>query len=173
MNNEQQKGVVAYICLGSNLGDRATHIKKALKLLEEKGIDIKKVSSLYSTEPVEMEQQPWFLNLVAEITTTLSAEELLDLCQQVERELGRGAKGDMAPRTIDIDILLYKDEIIKKAHLEIPHPRMHVRRFVLEPLCEIAPHFMHPLYKKTVTQLNKELKDSSKVIKLNSDKVDI
>jgi 2-amino-4-hydroxy-6-hydroxymethyldihydropteridine diphosphokinase len=173
MNNEQQQKVVAYICLGSNLGDRAAHIKKALKLLEGKGIDIGKVSSLYSTEPVEVVQQPWFLNLVAEITTSLSAEELLDLCQLVERKLGRSTKGDMAPRTIDIDILLYKDKIIKKAHLEIPHARMHLRRFMLEPLCEIAPHFIHPLYKKTIAQLTNELKDSSKVIKLNSDKIDI
>ncbi len=173
MNNEQQQEVVAYICLGSNLGDGATHIRKALNLLEEKGIDIEKVSSLYSTEPVEVQQQPWFLNLVAEITTSLSAEELLNLCQQVERKLGRNTKGDMAPRIIDIDILFYGDKVVQKTNLQIPHQRMHLRRFMLEPLCEIAPNFIHPLYKKTIAQLNNELKDSSKVIKLNSDKVDI
>jgi 2-amino-4-hydroxy-6-hydroxymethyldihydropteridine diphosphokinase len=173
MNNEQQQEVVAYICLGSNLGDRANHIKKALKLLEEEGINIEKASSIYSTEPVEVKQQPWFLNLVAEVTTSLSAEKLLNLCQQVERKLGRGAKGDMAPRIIDIDILFYGDKVVQKANLQIPHQRMHLRRFMLEPICEIAPHFIHPIYNKTVAQLNNELKDSSKVIKLNSDKADI
>jgi 2-amino-4-hydroxy-6-hydroxymethyldihydropteridine diphosphokinase len=173
MNNERQQEVVAYICLGSNLGDRATHIKKALKLLEEKGIDIEKVSSLYSTEPAEVQQQPWFLNLVAEIATSLSAEELLNLCQQLERKLGRSSKGDRAPRTIDIDILFYGDKVVQKANLQIPHPRLHVRRFMLAPLCEIAPAFIHPVYKKTISQLINDVKDSSKVIKLKSGKIDI
>jgi 2-amino-4-hydroxy-6-hydroxymethyldihydropteridine diphosphokinase len=173
MVNEKKQLIVAYICLGSNLGDRAAHIKKALKELEEKGIVIEKVSSLYSTEPVEVQHQPWFLNLVAEIATSLSAEELLNLCQQVERKLGRSTKGDMAPRTIDIDILFYGDKVVQKANLQIPHPRMHVRLFMLEPLCEIAPAFVHPIYKKTISQLITDLKNSSKVIKLKSGKIDI
>jgi 2-amino-4-hydroxy-6-hydroxymethyldihydropteridine diphosphokinase len=165
--------VVAYICLGSNLGNRAAHIKEALKALEEKGIVIEKVSSLYSTEPVEVQQQPRFLNLAAEITTSLSAEELLDLCQKVERKLGRSTKGNKAPRTIDIDIIFYGDKVVQKANLQIPHPRMHMRRFMLAPLCEIAPAFIHPVYKKTISQLIDDVEDYSRVIKLKSVKIDI
>jgi 2-amino-4-hydroxy-6-hydroxymethyldihydropteridine diphosphokinase len=120
-----------------------------------------------------VQQQPWFLNLVAEIATSLSAEELLNLCQEVERKLGRSTKGDMAPRTIDIDILFYGDKVVQKANLQIPHPRMHLRRFMLEPLCEIAPAFIHPVYKKTISQLINDVKDSSRVIKLKSGKIDI
>jgi len=170
MPNKNKQTTEVFLCLGSNLGDRKTNINSALKLFEEKGIYIEKSSSFYLTEPVEVVNQPWFLNLVAKIIATLSAEELLKLCQQVEQELGRSNKSDKSPRIIDIDILLYGDKAIQKPDLQIPHPRMHLRRFMLEPLKEIAPSIKHPVFKKTISQLLKEVKDSSKIIELSQDK---
>ena len=160
-----KKSVVAFICLGSNLGDKIANIKSALKLLEREGIIAEKISSFYLTEPVEVEGQPWFFNLVARITTYLSPEELLGVCQKTEEALGRQRRGDKSPRTIDIDILLYGDEVFEKPDLQIPHPRMHLRRFMLEPLCEIAPFIEHPVKKKKISQLLKKVRDTSMVIK--------
>lgn len=170
MSNKNKQPIEAFLSLGSNLGDRTANIKNALKMLQSKGINVEKVSSFYLTEPAEVQHKSWFLNRAAKIVTDLNAEELLEVCQQAEKALGRRSKGDKTPRTIDIDILLYGDKVIQKPALQIPHPRMHLRRFVLEPLKEIAPSKIHPVLKKTISQLLKELRDSSKVIKFREDK---
>src|SRR6185437_62633 len=127
----------AYLSLGSNLGDRAANLQKCIRLLSNLG-DVAKISSLYETEPMELREQPWFLNCVVELETQLSARQLLSGIQQIEAKLGRSREIDKGPRTIDIDILLYDSEVIKDNDLEIPHPTMQKRRFVLAPLAEIS-----------------------------------
>jgi 2-amino-4-hydroxy-6-hydroxymethyldihydropteridine diphosphokinase len=130
----------AYVGLGSNLGDREATIRAALDALaEEDGIEVVAVSSLRDTEPVGVGPQPRFLNGAAELETTLSARELLDRLLETERRLGRTrVPGEHGPRTIDLDLLLYGDETIDEPGLTIPHPRLHERPFVLEPLAELA-----------------------------------
>ena len=130
----------AYLGLGSNLGDRRRHLAGALRRLQAgAGIRIAEVSSVYETKPVGVAGQPIFLNLVARITTTRSAHELLDQCLRVEAGLGRVRRERWGPRTIDIDLLLYGDARINDGRLTVPHPRMRERGFVLAPLAEIAP----------------------------------
>jgi 2-amino-4-hydroxy-6-hydroxymethyldihydropteridine diphosphokinase len=124
-----------YLGLGSNLGDRAANLAAA----RERLAPIKRASSIYETEPREMPNQPWFLNQVIEIETDLFPKQLLARTQKIERDLGRKRTVDKGPRTIDIDILLFGESVIHTAELEIPHPRLAERRFVLEPLAEIAP----------------------------------
>ena len=137
----------AYLSLGSNLGDRKSTLKGALNQLKRRGIHILQVSSLYETEPQEFVEQPWFLNAVAEIETSLSGETLLDLLKEIEREQGRRrGEGQVpkGPRIIDIDIVLFGDLVVNGPGLTIPHPGMLKRRFVLEPLLEVAPTVAHP-----------------------------
>ena len=136
-----------YLSLGSNLGDRATTLREALFRLEAAEIRIISRSSLYETAPEDLVEQPWFLNLAVACRTTLDPRTLLASTQQIERELGRDREQSIpkGPRTLDIDILLYDDLVQSDDWLTIPHPRMLRRRFVLEPLCEIAPHLRHPL----------------------------
>lgn len=137
-----------FLSLGSNLGDRVANLDKALDALETEGIRIIKKSSIYETEPQEVTAQPWFLNLAAECETKLFPLQFLSATQRIERELGRErgpreiAKG---PRLIDIDILLFGKAVIEMPELTVPHPRMLERRFVLEPLVEIAPTLRNPL----------------------------
>jgi 2-amino-4-hydroxy-6-hydroxymethyldihydropteridine diphosphokinase len=137
----------AFVGLGSNLGDREATILRALgRLQEEPEIDVVRVSGLRETDPVGYVDQPPFLNGVAELATELPARELLTRLLAIERELGR-TRGDgppLGPRTIDLDLLLYGDEIIAQAGLQVPHPRMHERRFVLEPLAEVAAEVVIP-----------------------------
>jgi 2-amino-4-hydroxy-6-hydroxymethyldihydropteridine diphosphokinase len=129
-----------YIALGSNLGDRRANIARAIELLEvEPKIHIERVSSLYETEPVGFTEQPDFINAVARLNTELSARELLSVVLGVENIMGRKRTIRWGPRVIDVDILIYNDERISEPDLEVPHPRMAERRFVLEPLAEIAP----------------------------------
>lgn len=143
----------AYLSLGSNLGDREEHLKDALRRMEAAGIRIARHSSLYETEPQDVRDQPWFLNLAVEIETDLLPLQLLARIQKIEREMGRQRSVPKGPRTIDIDILLYGDSVIARSELEIPHPRMAGRRFVLEPLAEIAPDLRHPVTNQAVREL--------------------
>jgi len=145
----------AYLSLGANLGDRAATLLHALELLHNLGT-ITAVSSLYETEPVEVEvedRQPLYLNSVVAMDTNLTPEQLLSKTQGVEHALGRRRSVRNAPRTLDIDILLFGDVVMKTADLTIPHPRLAQRRFVLQPLAEIAPDLRHPILKKTAREL--------------------
>ena len=143
-----------YLGLGANLGDREKMLEKAVQRLgEEVGISIEKLSPFIETEPSSPYKQPLFLNAAVQIRTILTPHELLSLCEQIELELGRDGKGVQAPRTIDIDILLYEDEIISDETLCIPHPFMHERYFVLAPLNAINPDITHPILQETVKTL--------------------
>src|SRR5262249_61587299 len=137
---------VAYIGLGANLGDRACTIREAVDALgAEEGIEVAAVSALRETDPVGVGEQPRFLNGVVGLDTTLGARELLDLLLAVEQRFGRvRVPGEHGPRTIDLDLLLYGDERIDEPGLTVPHPRLHERRFVLEPLAELAPGLVVP-----------------------------
>ncbi len=152
-----------YLSLGSNLGDRAAHIKQALARLTEKNVRIVKRSSFYETEPVEFLEQGWFLNIAAEAETELTAAEVLSEILAVEKELGRERIIKSGPRTIDIDILLFDASTIHAEALEIPHPRMTERKFVLVPMVEIAPELRHSISGLTMSELLAATKDQSQV----------
>jgi 2-amino-4-hydroxy-6-hydroxymethyldihydropteridine diphosphokinase len=160
----------AYLALGSNLGDREAHIREALRLLEEAEVRPLRVSSFYETEPRDLRSQPWFLNIAAAVETRLFPMQLLARIQMIERVLGRKRLVAKGPRTIDIDILLYGNFVVKTEALEIPHPRMAERRFVLEPLAEIAPDLRHPELRKTIRELAAQV--AGQVVKRRSDKSD-
>ncbi len=150
-----------YLGLGSNLGDRREHLSRARALLEASGLEITRASSIYETEPRELLDQPWFLNQVIETQTELFPRQLLARTQKVEREIGRKRTIANGPRVIDIDILLYGDSIVRAGGIEIPHPRLADRRFVLEPLAELAPDLRHPLTKKTIRDLLTRVADQT------------
>ena len=143
----------AYLSLGSNLGDREAHLRKALLHLDAAGVQVVKLSSVYETEPQEVRNQAWFLNLAVQVETTLFPLQLLHLVQRIEIELGRKRAKVKGPRSIDIDILMFGRFVVKTSELELPHPRMHLRRFVLGPLAEICPQLRHPALRKTVREL--------------------
>jgi 2-amino-4-hydroxy-6-hydroxymethyldihydropteridine diphosphokinase len=143
----------AYLSLGSNLGDRAANLRQALEYLAIAGGEVVRRSSIYETEPQELREQPWFLNQVVEIGTTLSAPELLARIGEIERDLGRQRMIAKGPRTIDIDILFYGEAIVDTPELQIPHPRLAERRFVLQPLAELAPDLRHPKTSRTVSEM--------------------
>jgi len=133
-----------FLGLGSNLGDRLSHLREALSHLEERGILVEKASSVYRTAPWGLEEQPDFLNMVVMAATSLSPRELLEACQEVEREMGRERRQRWGPRNIDVDILLYDDIVVDEEDLVIPHPRMVERDFVIVPLLEIWPGAVDP-----------------------------
>jgi GTP cyclohydrolase-4 len=143
---------IAYLGLGSNLGDRKYNLARALELLMNYLV-VEQVSSVYETEPVGYKEQPLFLNVVCRVSTELSPDKLLRLAKKIEAELGRMPSFPNAPRPIDIDILLYGDEVINDKELTIPHPRLAERAFVLVPLAEIAPNLVHPVSGKSITEL--------------------
>ena len=154
---------LCYLSLGSNLGDRLDCLTQAARQLQSDGNKILSCSSVYVTEPVEMQQQPDFLNLVLGMETVLPPPLLLQRVQSIENQLGRERVERFGPRTIDLDILFYGDEIIRTPCLEIPHPRLHLRRFVLLPLREIAPSHRHPQLSLTVEELLERTPDRSRV----------
>lgn len=150
----------AYLSLGSNLGDRLRLIQEAVAALTVEAGSVTALSSLYETEPWGFSSPHRFLNVALALETSLSPETLLAVTQRIERDLGRTHKsvdGRYADRTIDIDLLFVGDAVLDTPALTLPHPRLHLRRFVLEPLCEIAPALLHPLLRKSVSQLLAEL----------------
>ena len=155
-----------YLSLGSNLGDRAGNLRDAIAGLRKAGIDVTRISSMYETEPVDYLDQPWFLNIAVEAATELTAAALLQSLREIEANMGSEKLVAKGPRLIDLDILLYGDETIDTAELQVPHPRMHLRRFVLEPLAEIAPNVRHPVSGLRAAEMLANLPDESTVRKL-------
>jgi 2-amino-4-hydroxy-6-hydroxymethyldihydropteridine diphosphokinase len=143
----------AFLSVGSNLGDRQANLRHAVELLEAAGVRIVKRSSFYQTVAQDLRNQAWFLNLVLQVETNLFPLQLLHSLQRIESQLGRRRSKLKGPRVIDLDILLFGEFLVKTAALEVPHPRMHMRRFVLEPLVEIAPELRHPALHKTAREL--------------------
>jgi len=144
---------ITYLSLGSNIGDREGNLRRALDLLESSGVQVIRRSSIYETEPQELRSQPWFLNMVVEVKTALFPIQLLHAIQKIEKGLGRKRVVAKGPRIIDVDILLYGSFVVATQALEIPHPRFPERRFVLEPLAELAPELRHPVSRKTIREM--------------------
>jgi 2-amino-4-hydroxy-6-hydroxymethyldihydropteridine diphosphokinase len=152
-----------YLSLGSNIGDRAGNIARAVLALASHGVRVTRESSLYETEPVDFREQDWFLNCVVEAETDLTPGEVMDALLRIERALGRQRLAPKGPRLIDMDIVLFGSSIVRTPELEVPHPRMAQRRFVLVPFNEIAPGAWHPVLKKTIAELLAEVPDPSEV----------
>jgi 2-amino-4-hydroxy-6-hydroxymethyldihydropteridine diphosphokinase len=143
---------IVYLSLGSNLGDRVANLEAAMTHLGELGSVVAR-SGFYETEPVDVIGQPWFLNCVVAVETELMPKHFLSRALAIEQKLGRRRTQAKGPRTIDIDLLLFGGSVVDTSALIIPHPAMHERRFVLEPLAEIAPEVRHPVFKKTVREM--------------------
>ena len=158
---------LVYLSLGSNVGDRSAQLRDALARLSVIGYVVA-VSSVYETEPVEFTQQAWFLNCAVVLETDTTPQELMTAILSIEEEMGRRRVQKKGPRSIDIDILLFGDTIMDSKELTIPHPAMHQRRFVLEPLAEIAPEVLHPALKKTIRELRDALPEGQVVRKQNT-----
>ena len=155
----------AYVGLGSNLGDRAGYLLLGVRGMLGAGLDVIRLSSIYETEPVGYEHQPAFLNMVAELrgSTLPNAEQTLARLLRIEYLLGRTRDVRMGPRTIDLDLLIFKDEQLDTEFLTVPHPRMTARRFVLVPLAELVPNLVHPVAGKSIADLSAQTKDRSTV----------
>lgn len=152
-----------YLSLGSNLGDRAGNLRAAIAGLEAAGVRVLRVSSFYETEPVDYREQPWFLNCAVEAETELSAHALLRSLREIEAAQGSSKLIPKGPRVMDLDVLLYGQETIDAPGLQVPHPRMLLRRFVLVPLAELAPALQHPSWDDTASELLVRCPDSSTV----------
>jgi 2-amino-4-hydroxy-6-hydroxymethyldihydropteridine diphosphokinase len=163
---ESTKPEIVFLSLGSNVGNREKNLRVAIAALPNLGVQIRKVSSIYETQPVDLLEQPWFLNCVVEGETTALPAALLKELRALERQMGSTKLVARGPRLIDLDILMYGRQIIDSPELQVPHPRMQLRRFVLAPLAEIAPNLRHPSWSGTATQLLNGLSDNSTVKKL-------
>ena len=162
------ESVEAFLSLGSNLGDREGFLKRAIGFVSRlPGTMVEKVSGIYETEPVEVVDQPLFLNVAACILTSSKPVDLLRSLKEIEKTTGRVPRERWHEREIDIDIIFYGEEAMDTGELTVPHPKAHLRRFVLEPLNEIAPAYLHPVFHKTVGQLLKECADISAVNRLS------
>jgi 2-amino-4-hydroxy-6-hydroxymethyldihydropteridine diphosphokinase len=159
----KRRVVVYFLSLGSNIGNTSKNLAAAVRLLGENGVEVVRASSVYETEPVDHLDQPWFLNQVLEVRSSLAPQALLELAKSIEAGLKRGPAVVKGPRTIDIDILLAGDVVVDTPELVIPHPRLARRNFVLIPLAEIAPDIRHPLLGKTVKDLALASSDPSRV----------
>lgn len=156
-----------FLSLGSNLGDRLGYVQQAASIIgTTNDISIVTSSSFYETEPWQMDSKKWFVNAIVQISTTLSPQELLLTCQRIEFQLGRERGGERmyTDRTIDIDILFYDNKIINEKDLVVPHRYFHRRACMLVPMLEIAQDFVHPLFKKTISELYDELEDPEQVV---------
>jgi 2-amino-4-hydroxy-6-hydroxymethyldihydropteridine diphosphokinase len=154
-------GIICYIGVGSNLGNALKNCRYAVESLSQyKGIEITRVSSFYKTEPVGIENQNFFINAVIEIKTILSARNLFQSLQNIEKDMGRERKVKGGPRIIDLDLLFYGQEVIQDADLIVPHLEIQKRRFILEPLCEIASYFIHPAFGVSIRGLKDRLSDN-------------
>jgi 2-amino-4-hydroxy-6-hydroxymethyldihydropteridine diphosphokinase len=156
---------IVYLSLGSNLGDRKANLRAAIERLGEIG-EMEAVSSFYETEPVEVTAQPWFLNCAVKFDTEKMPRQLISSILAIEQSMGRQRKQQKGPRTIDIDILFFGSSIIDIPSLTVPHPHLHERRFVLEPLAEIAPDVRHPIFRRTIRELRDALPPGQTVKKL-------
>jgi len=157
---------IVYLSLGSNLGDREANLRTAIEKLGEFG-NIAAVSSFYETEPVEVTAQPWFVNCAVKLDTEKMPRQLISAILALEQSMGRQRKQQKGPRTIDIDILLFGSSVIDIPSLTVPHPHLHERRFVLEPLAEIAPDVRHPIFKRSMRELRDALPPGQTVRKLS------
>jgi 2-amino-4-hydroxy-6-hydroxymethyldihydropteridine diphosphokinase len=155
--------ITVYLALGSNVGEHEENLREAIRSLGDVGVRVKRVSSLYETEPVDYLEQEWFLNAALEAQTELDATELLRALRAIEAQMGSKKAFAKGPRLIDLDILLYGDEIIDTPELQVPHPRMLDRRFVLVPLVEIAPNLRHPNWPATANEMLRRTTDRSEV----------
>lgn len=156
--------LIAYIGVGSNMGDREAYCRRALRRIGRfQRTSLTAESPWYETAPMEREGQDWFINGVVAVRTTLSPPALLRACQEVEQSLGRKRTVRYGPRTMDLDLLFYGDRVIQNPDITIPHPKAHERRFVLQPLSDIAPDLMHPILQKTVRELLLSLGDDQVV----------
>jgi 2-amino-4-hydroxy-6-hydroxymethyldihydropteridine diphosphokinase len=157
----------AYVGLGSNLGNRAGYLLLGVRGMLDAGLDVIRLSSIYETEPVEYEHQPAFLNMVAELrgSTLPAPDRLLARLLRIEYALGRKRDVPMGPRTIDLDLLIFKNQRVDTEFLTVPHPRLHSRRFVLVPLNELVPNLVHPVLEKPINELLSQSKDRSTVVR--------
>ena len=167
-------GIICYIGIGSNSGDSLKNCRDAInKISEVEGIAVTSVSSFYRTEPVGMEDQEFFTNAVLEIRTSLAPRDLLVLMQNIENRMGRVRTVKGGPRMIDLDLLFYGQNVICEQDLIIPHPESHKRKFVLEPLCEIASYFIHPAFGVSIRGLKDRLSDDKIVERISESSKDI